>query len=70
MVVEVPRSVALGVVVTLLVFSSMGVLVERTPEFMPATIWEGRGGGVGLTTVGGAVDPPRIGRITTALSSA
>jgi hypothetical protein len=33
------------------------------PAFRPATIWEGRGGGSGLTTVGGGVDPPgRIGR--------
>ena len=41
----------------------IGVLRTMCPALRPATIWEGRGGGLGLTTVGGGVDPPRMGRV-------
>jgi len=41
-----------------------GVPRSMLPEFLPATICDGRGGGSGLTTVGGGVEPPgRTGRV-------
>jgi hypothetical protein len=44
--------------------TKVGLLTESTPEFIPATIWDGLGGGVGFTTVGGGVElGTRIGRV-------